>query len=216
MKLCRKIIFASIAVISAFFLISLSFEILKAFYPSAFDTSGVGFAQTWISGIACSLIVVVFTTYIQHQFEETDVWISLGVELFFLLSKYISLEKIYPENCEKAEGFDLDAINKEFTEYMNTLKNDVDDCLTKTYNFAPLTTKKKKIINALSDYIEELSDTFLLNYTEKTPFELYLLLRDGRYFVNLAESTVHFYERKSFEHFKKQLNKWLEAKGTQK
>lgn len=121
------------------------------------DNQWISFIINWCVGIACSLFVVIITTYIQFKAENHKITIKLAAESLVWLKAFYELQKL----LDKSKNLNEIAKGEEFQKIMS---NYIERYTETTYKCFALSSEYVSFSKKTAKTNQKLNNTFAMVY----------------------------------------------------
>lgn len=180
------------------------------------DFKWISFVVNWCVGIACSIVVVIITTYIQYKAEKYKITIEMATAILAWLSKFYSLKDLLDKSNENIAM-------TESEKWQKIISNSVDEYTETTYKCLSLSCEYVSFSKKSSEANNNLNYAFAMvhklctsaEYDEK-PLQLIQKLKFTINIIGILEDLEVFLRPSHLHYVRAKLNELVEKNKTSK
>ena len=199
MKLCKKILIVSTCISGLIFISCIILELLK---KEVLDMNIANFIENWFTGIACSLIVVIVTTYLQFKSEEQKSITDFSVKIKALLYRLTSLNDVFDVPKEMEEILNSEYGNKELEVYIYNFEELVYKCYLISYEYSPFPKKKIDANQNLFNTLSSMLQIFTCEENDNNKYKIICELKRDIYIKSIEQNILILFDQKFLRYSK--------------
>lgn len=188
MKLTKITLQVSIVSTAILFILSLITEFFLC------DNKVNNFIVSWMMGVACSLVVVIITTYLQFKQQERDVTFELGTKILVLLHNKKRFDETFDDSILDSEltkiGAEIDV-----SKYINNQIETLNECIELLGKHETFSKAKSDATDRLFSNIGIIIESFAFTTIKDDQYKILCDLDQKGIFTKIAIDTLVITEK---------------------